>query len=40
VLNFATGAGQFAAFDGSATPALADIIGTLTLIINVLKPQA
>lgn len=37
VLNFATGAGRFAAFDGSATPALADIIGTVTLLINVLE---
>lgn len=37
ILNFATGAGQFAAFDGSATPALADIIGTVTLLINVVK---
>lgn len=35
ILNFATGVGQFAAFDGSATPALADIIGTVTLLINV-----
>jgi hypothetical protein len=37
VLNFATGVGRFAAFDGSATPALADVIGTLTLLIYVVK---
>lgn len=37
ILSFATGAGRFSAVDGSATPALADIIGTVTLIINVVK---
>ncbi len=40
VLNFATGAGQFAAMGGTTDIALADIIGTVTLLINVIKPQA
>lgn len=37
ILNFETGAGRFVAADGSATPAVSDIIGSVTLIINVIK---
>lgn len=37
VLNFATGAGQFAAVTATTDGALADIIGTVTLLINVIK---
>ncbi len=37
ILNFATGAGRFSAVDGSATPALSDIIGSVTLVISVVK---
>jgi len=39
ILNFATGAGRFVCVDGSATPAVSDVIGSLTLLINVIKPQ-
>lgn len=35
ILSFATGAGRFSAVDGSATPALADIIGTFRIVVNV-----
>jgi hypothetical protein len=37
LLNFATGAGRITAVDGSATPIVSDVIGTLTLLINVIK---
>lgn len=37
LVNFATGAGRLTAVDASATPAVADIIGTQTLLINVIK---
>jgi hypothetical protein len=37
ILNFATGAGRFVAVDASATPAVADVIGTVRLVVNVLK---
>ena len=37
ILNFATGAGRFIAVDGTATPILSDIIGTVTLLISVVK---
>lgn len=37
VVNYATGAGGFCAVDGSATPALADIIGTVRIVVNVLR---
>ncbi len=40
ILNFATGAGRFAAFDGSATPIVSDIIGKVTLLIHVIKAPA
>lgn len=40
ILSFATGAGRFSAVDGSATPALADIIGTFRIVVNVLPPAA
>jgi len=38
LLNFATGAGRITCADGSATPIVSDIIGTLTLVINVIEP--
>ena len=38
VLNFATGAGQIAAILATTDGALADVIGTLTLMIYVLVP--
>jgi len=38
ILNFATGAGQLATVTATTDGALADVIGTLTLIINVLLP--
>jgi hypothetical protein len=38
ILNFATGVGRFTAADGSATPIVSDIIGTVTLLIHVLVP--
>lgn len=37
LLNFATGAGRLTAVDGSATPIVSDIIGTVTLLIHVLE---
>jgi len=37
ILNFATGAGRFSAVDGSATPALSDIIGTFRIVVYVLR---
>ncbi len=37
VLNFATGAGQLATVTATTDGALADVIGTLTLLINVIK---
>lgn len=37
LLNFATGAGRLTAVDGSATPAVADVIGVQVLVINVLR---
>lgn len=37
LLNFATGAGRLTAVDGSATPIVSDVIGTQTLVINVVK---
>lgn len=40
VLNFATGLGRLTAVDGSATPIVSDIIGTVTLLINVIKAAA
>ncbi len=40
ILNFATGAGQIATVTATTDGALADVIGTLTLLINVIKPQA
>lgn len=36
LVNFATGAGRLTAVDGSATPAVADVIGVQVLVINVL----
>lgn len=40
LVNYETGAGRITAVDGSATPAVADVIGTLTLVINVVKAAA
>jgi hypothetical protein len=40
LLNFATGAGRLTAVDGSATPIVSDIIGTVTLVISVVKATA
>jgi len=40
LLNFATGAGRLTAVDGSATPIVSDIIGTCTLLICLIRPQA
>jgi hypothetical protein len=37
LVNFATGAGRLTAVDGSATPAVADVIGVQVLVINVLR---
>jgi hypothetical protein len=37
LVNFATGAGRLTAVDGSATPIVSDVIGTQTLLINVIK---
>lgn len=40
ILNFATGAGRFTAVNSAATSAVSDIIGTVTLLINVIKAPA
>jgi hypothetical protein len=40
ILNFATGAGRFSAITVTTDAALADIIGTVRLVITVLRPAS
>jgi hypothetical protein len=40
ILNFATGAGRFVAVNAAATSAVSDIIGTVRLLITVLRPAS